>query len=288
MRSVPLRVWPALVVLAMLCLPMFAHPSPRVSALSGIAEAQARAGDARGAAETVAEAQSIVRTMDRASHRALALSGVAKAQVEAENVRSAPGAGANPTAQLDGADVRPEPNARPAMGAVATGDSTTATPTYESGQKGKATGRGAWGAFLFGFGGDMEPERVYALTWNAESSEAAFSKLMKTCREIAGAACWPRYLSSHGIWFPDHVILFSSEASMKVISERDDVFQVRARCGLVYKDNCPNCRYHFITGTSANDVETRYQRKVAQDREYYGQNYRPDMHRKIAQRCNDS
>ena len=134
----------------------------------------------------------------------------------------------------------------------------------------------------------MDEYSIYVLAWNAENSQAAFSTLMKACREKTGVACWPRSLSSHGVWFPDRVILFSSGASKKIISERDHVIQARGRCGLVYEDNCPYCRYHLITGTSAKDVEAQYRRKVAGDREYYGENYSPDMHRKIIQRCNDA
>ena len=270
----------------------------RTLALSRIAEPQASAGDTRGVAQTVSEALSTARSIKNASSRALGLSRVAKAQARAGDIQVALSTARSiedafsrasalsgiAEAQLDAANVRSESGAGATKRVAANSDSTTGTLTYESGNNGQGSGGRTWGGFLYGFG---SVGTYYALVWNAGNSEAAFSSLTKACREKTGFECWPRH-KRDDIWFPDHVILFSSGGSKKIISEWDHVFQARARCGLVYQDDGPNGRYRLITGTSAKDVEAKYQRQVAEDREYYGENYAPTQHRKIIQRCNDT
>ena len=61
----------------------------RATALGVIAEAQASAGDTRGAAQTVSEALSIARSHQVASSRASALSSIARAQARAGDTRGA-------------------------------------------------------------------------------------------------------------------------------------------------------------------------------------------------------
>lgn len=290
-------------------------PLRLASILSDIAKANAEARDPEGAARAISQGLAAAGRIKNARRQGWALSDIAGAQAEMGDIEAGLRTAREiPQGQRNTALRRvsdPQARAGDVLGALSTAsgidDAVThawalrdiaralpeprdmrkrARPATTQAAKSNDIAAGAWGAFLYGYGANTNPKNIYVLTWNAKDAESAFARLMESCRDEVGSACWPRYLSNDDIWFPDRVVFFSSAADEKIINEKDHVWQTRGRCALVYEDNCPYCRYNLIVGDSAEDVETQYRAMVARDRDYYAENYTPDMHRKVIVRCN--